>query len=141
MSLLRDFTLTVGVVSNHGNWFTSDDPNKELKVLAQSYDWLLFLTDQGLASFTEKLLIKPVPKYQPVRDAFLKSYREQRGDNVFTKVRVDLAADRAIQKFFALTSNKAERWLNVVSPAGRSISELRQELRSLAGKNWEELLS
>lgn len=141
MSLLRDFTLTVGVVSNHGNWFTSDDPNKELKVLAQSYDWLLFLTDQGLASFTEKLLIKPVPKYQPVRDAFLKSYRDQRGDNVFTKVRVDLAADRAIQKFFALTSNEAERWLNVVSPAGRSISELRQELRSLAGKNWEELLS
>lgn len=44
-SLLRDFTLTVGVVSNHGNWFTSDDHNKELKVLAQSYDWLLFLTD------------------------------------------------------------------------------------------------
>src|SRR5207245_247752 len=28
--LLRDFILTVGVVSNHGNWFTSDDHNKEL---------------------------------------------------------------------------------------------------------------
>lgn len=43
--LLRDFVLTVGIVSNHGNWFTSKDHNKELKVLAQSYDWLLFLTD------------------------------------------------------------------------------------------------
>jgi hypothetical protein len=41
--LLRRFILTVGVVSNHGNWFTSENPNKELKVLAQSYDWLLFL--------------------------------------------------------------------------------------------------
>lgn len=30
--------LTVGVVSNHGNWFTSDNHNKELRVLAQSYD-------------------------------------------------------------------------------------------------------
>ena len=40
--LLRDFVLTVGVVSNHGNWFTSENHNKELKVLAQSYDWLLF---------------------------------------------------------------------------------------------------
>jgi hypothetical protein len=43
--LLRDFILTIGVVSNHGNWFTSNNHNKELKVLAQSYDWLLFLTD------------------------------------------------------------------------------------------------
>lgn len=56
-------------------------------------------------------------------------------------IRVDLAADRAIQKFFALTSNNAERWLNVVSPAGRSIAELRRELESLAGKNWGDLLS
>ena len=33
-SLLKNFILTVGIVSNHGNWFTSDNPNKELKVLA-----------------------------------------------------------------------------------------------------------
>ncbi|KIE18037.1 hypothetical protein DS62_04085, partial [Smithella sp. SC_K08D17] len=47
--LLSRFILTVGVVSNHGNWFTSENHNKELKVLAQSYDWLLFLTDTGIA--------------------------------------------------------------------------------------------
>jgi hypothetical protein len=29
--LLRRFILTVGVVSNHGNWFTSDNPNKEIE--------------------------------------------------------------------------------------------------------------
>jgi hypothetical protein len=34
--LLRSFILTVGVVSNHGNWFTAEDHNKELRVLAQS---------------------------------------------------------------------------------------------------------
>lgn len=45
-AMLKDFILTVGVVSNHGNWFTDEDHNKELRVLAQSYDWLLFLTDQ-----------------------------------------------------------------------------------------------
>jgi len=43
--LLRHFILTVGIVSNHGNWFTSNEHNKELRVLAQSYDWLLFLKD------------------------------------------------------------------------------------------------
>ena len=51
VALLRNFILTVGVVSNHGNWFTSETPNKELKVLAQSYDWLLFLTDGGISEF------------------------------------------------------------------------------------------
>lgn len=48
-AMLEDFTLTIGVVSNHGNWFTAEDHNKELKVLADSYDWLLFLSDAGIA--------------------------------------------------------------------------------------------
>ena len=47
--LLQKFILTVGVVSNHGNWFTADNHNKELKVLAESYDWLL------LKYFAERL--------------------------------------------------------------------------------------
>ena len=46
---LRKFILSIGVVSNHGNWFTSNNKNKEMKVLANAYDWLLFLTDAGLA--------------------------------------------------------------------------------------------
>src|SRR5258708_37319331 len=37
--LLRDFILTIGAVSNHGNWFTSESRIKQLKGLAQSYDW------------------------------------------------------------------------------------------------------
>ena len=57
--LLSRFILTVGVVSNHGNWFTSENHNKELKVLAQSYDWLLFLTDAGVAQFIDELLFHP----------------------------------------------------------------------------------
>ena len=58
-SLIQDFTLTVGIVSNHGNWFTSDNQNKELKVLSESYDWLLFLTDTGLSKFIQTLIISP----------------------------------------------------------------------------------
>ncbi len=48
---LKKFTLSIGVVSNHGNWFTAENKNKEMKVLANSYDWLLFLTDAGLSEF------------------------------------------------------------------------------------------
>ena len=60
--VLRGFILTVGVASNHGNWFTADNQNKEMRVLAQSYDWLLFLTDEGLGSFVHELLLEPVPE-------------------------------------------------------------------------------
>jgi hypothetical protein len=139
-SLLRDFTLTVGVVSNHGNWFTSDDHNKELKVLAQSYDWLLFLTDAGLSEFVESLLVKPAKKYRPIRDAFVKSYTGKRGENRFTKVKIALAADLALQEYFRTNTGKVESWFNVISPAGRSVAELKRELTLLAGKKWKEIL-
>jgi len=139
-SLLRDFTLTVGVVSNHGNWFSSDDHNKELKVLAQSYDWLLFLTDAGLSAFVESLLVKPAKQYKPIREAFVKSYTGKKGGNRFTKVRIALAADLALQEYFSTNLSEIETWFNVISPAGRSIGELKRELDLLASKNWKEIL-
>ena len=72
--LLRRFIVTVDVVCNRGNWLTSENQNKELKVLAQSYDWVLFLTDNGLAEFIEKLLFKPTKEFSPIRKAFISSY-------------------------------------------------------------------
>lgn len=138
--LLRDFTLTVGVVSNHGNWFTSKDHNKELKVLAQSYDWLLFLTDAGLSAFVHTLLIKPEKRYKPIRDAFVQSYTGKKGGNRFTKVKIALAADLALQNYFSNNLSEVETWFNIISPAGRSIIELKQELSLLSSKNWGVIL-
>lgn len=140
-ALLKAFVLTVGVASNHGNWFTSDDHNKELKVLAQSYDWLLFLTDEGLCDFADSLLIHPSRSYEPVRAAFMQSYTGQKGRNRFTKVRIDLIADLALQEYFAVNLPSIEKWFNVISPTGRNIPELNGELTSLANKRWEEILN
>lgn len=140
-SLLRDFILTVGVVSNHGNWFTSGDHNKGLKVLAQAYDWLLFLTDTGLSGFVESLLLKPAIRYQPIRDAFVQSYTGKKGRNRFTKVKIALAADLALQDYFSQNLGRVESWFNVISPAGRSVAELKRELTLLASKNWKEILA
>lgn len=138
--MLRHFTLTIGVVSNHGNWFTSDDHNKELKVLAQSYDWLLFLTDQGLSQFVQSLLISPSKAYKPIKTTFKKSYTGKRGVNRFTKVQIDLAADVSLQDYFTKNLAMVEQWFNVISPAGRSIPELKRELSKLASKKWKEIL-
>ena len=138
--LLRHFILTVGMVSNHTNWFASDDRNKELKILAQSYDWLLFLTDIGLAKFVEELLLKPDQKYKEVKEAFENSYTGAKGKNRFTKVQMAIKADKAIQEYFRENLADIESWFNVISPAKMTIRELKNELKSLSSKNWRKIL-
>jgi len=135
--LLRHFILTVGVVSNHGNWFTAEDHNKELRVLAHSYDWLLFLTDLGLCQFIEKLLITPVAELKPARDAFLASYNSESSGNSFTKVRVQVDADLALKRYFKLHELEVESWFNVIAPRGGTLRKLREDLVKLVGKDWK----
>ena len=137
--LLSRFVLTVGVVSNHGNWFTSDNHNKELKVLAQSYDWLLFLTDAGLSQFIDQLLFNPTPELQSAKDAFLASYTGQKGVNQFTKVKICHAADIALQSYFRKNRKLIEGWFNIIAPAKKRLSVLKSELKMLQGKNWGEI--
>ena len=133
-NLLSQFILTVGVVSNHGNWFTSDNHNKELKVLAQSYDWLLFLTDVGLAQFIDELLFNPTKELAAAKDAFLRSYTGQKGVNRFTKVKMALAADASLQSYFTSHAKTIEGWFNIIAPKGKPLSVLRQELTTLKTK-------
>jgi len=138
-SRLCGFILTVGVVSNHGNWFTSDNPNKELRVLAQSYDRLIFLTDAGLSQFIDKLLLNPSQELSPARKAFLASYSGTAGANRFTKVRIDLAADKALRNYFIAHESEVETWFNVIAPRGSNLKRLRSDLGRLASKNWTEV--
>jgi hypothetical protein len=139
-SMLSDFILTVGVVSNHGNWFTSENQNKEMKVLAQSYDWLLFLTDKGLSEFIGKLILNPNPDCEPVRDAFSKSYTADKKKNLFTKVQMGLEADAVLLYFFKRNLEEIESWFNVISPDNKNIHYLKDELIELKNKNWKTIL-
>ncbi|MDR2147816.1 MAG: hypothetical protein LBE91_15295 [Tannerella sp.] len=149
--LLRKFILTVGVVSNHGNWikktvtgdlnFSKENFQKELMVLAQSYDWLLFLTDNGLSDFIEKLLLHPIPELHFLRDTFLSSYAEGKKKNQFTKVQMNFEADRILLKYFSDNLSTVESWFNVVSPTQKKLADLQGELEELKNKNWENILS
>lgn len=138
--LLKKFILTVGVVSNHGNWFTAKNHNKELKVLAQSYDWLIFLTDNGLAQFIDELLLNPTQEYVKVKQAFQSSYTADKKRNVFTKVKMDFEADAVLLKYFSDKLKEIEGWFNVIAPENKSITELKDELIELRSKNWKEIL-
>ena len=138
---LRHFILTVGVVSNHGNWFTAENQNKELKVLAHSYDWLLFLTDFGLSQFIEKMLRNPVAELKPAKDAFLDSYRAEKTGNSFTKVKIDAKADQALKRYFELHEKEVESWFNVIAPRPPvgTLKQLRDDMVKLAGKDWKKI--
>lgn len=137
--LLSRFILTVGVVSNHGNWFTSENHNKELKVLAQSYDWLLFLTDSGIAQFIDELLFHPARELKAAREAFLASYTGAKGVNQFTKVQIALPADAALQSYFKSHKKVIEGWFNIIAPAGKRLAILKEELDMLKTKNWRDI--
>ncbi len=139
-NMLKNFTLSVGIVSNHGNWFTAENQNKELKVLAQSYDWLLFLTDEGLAAFITDLLLSPKPQYIAVKEAFLNSYKEGKKTNAFTKSKIQCDAHIALQVYFKENINKIENWFNVITPVGENIQSLKGTLYTLKNKNWNDIL-
>ena len=138
--LLKKFILTVGIVSNHGNWFTAKRHNKELKVIAQSYDWLIFLTDSGLTQFIDELLLNPKKEYVSVQKAFQDSYSANKKRNVFTKVKMDYAADAALLKYFSDKSAKIESWFNIISPEKKTLDELKRELAKLRSKKWKDIL-
>ena len=129
--LPEGFVLSVGVTSNHGNWFTSENANKELKVLAQAYDWLLFLTDHGLMAFVDECLLRPLPKYKAIRKAFLASYAGERGRNRFTKVKIDLEAAHALLAYFEENRTRSDGWFEVISPKKQTLSDLSRELNAV----------
>ncbi len=140
--VFQDFILTIGVVSNHGNWFTSDNPNKELVVLRDAYDWLLFLTDAGIATFIDELLLNPSKEYSEVKKAFLASYSgnsqliKKYGKNQFTKAQMNKEADLLLQRYFRENRNKIADWINILTPVKKSLDDLRFQLNQLNKKDW-----
>ena len=136
---LRNLILTVGVVSNHGNWFTSGDQNKEIKVLAQSYDWLLFLTDEGITAFVEETILNPVEEYKAIKEAFDESYPKGERGNVFTKVKTTVEANEALIAYFANNREVIKGWFNVITPVGGSVQLLKEELEQLKAIDWDKV--
>ena len=139
---IRKFTLAADTFIKENNLWNCFDPNqnKELKVLAQSYDWLLFLTDEGLAQFITDLLLSPNKKYEVVKEAFNLSYSENKKKNVFTKVKMNYDAHKALSSYFDDNISIIEKWFNIISPENRTISDLKKDLFVLSEKNWRNIL-
>ena len=105
-------------------------------MLAQSYDWLLFLTDAGLSEFITELLLKPARLLEPARNAFLANDTKEKTKNQFTKVQIDYRADQVLQKYFKDNAGRIEKWFNVIGPPRGTMKALEGELSQLRKKNW-----
>ena len=132
--LLPSFVLTVGVVSNHGNWFTEENQNKELRVLSNSYDWLLFLTDDGLTTFIQDML-----EFPACREAFEYSYSSsddgKKNSNIFTKSTISIEADKVLTQYFCENIKNIEKWFNILTPRYKSLEELKKQLTMLGKRD------
>lgn len=136
-SLLQNFVLTVGIVSNHGNWFTAENKNKELEVLAQSYDWLIFLSDEGLAAFIEKIVFSD--ELPSAKRAFQESYGDKKKKNRFTKSIIDKKAHFELEKYFSRNKDEINNWFNLISPPSKAIGDLKEQIESLCSMDWGEI--
>lgn len=130
---IDNFILTIGIVSNHGNWFTASNMNKELKVLKNSYDWLIFLKDEGLASFAEDIL-----RVQACKEAFIYSYSKspttgKKNRNIFTKSVISYKADEYLTRYFKENYASISNWFEVLSPNSMGLEFLKQQLLDLKG--------
>jgi len=133
---LSKFIMSVGIVSNHGNWITSSKPNKELRVLQQSYDWLLFLTDRGLTCFVEEAIMSG--QYPATQSAFYSSHTKESGQNPFTKSNMDYDAHTELVCYFTQNMLRAEGWLDVMSLHKRPLGDLKRQVWELRGKAWAQ---
>ena len=143
LNALEGFIMTIGIVSNHGNWFTQNNMNKELLVLKDSYDWLLFLTDHGISQFVHDTLLTTNDRYKPIRNAFEQTYKQSRkGPTRFTKVQIDFDAHICLCRYFEENIKQIEsNWFNTLSPENSNISELKKSLSSLVGEKMKPCCS
>ncbi|KFI97004.1 hypothetical protein [Bifidobacterium stellenboschense] len=136
--------LSIGVISDHGNWFTSDNKNKETQVLADAYDWLLFLTDEGLSTFIREVLVRDdgqedsdgEDSMADVRDAFRHCVIDRQG--TFTKTVMPAKADAALTRYFAENRELIAGWFNIITPENGTLEQLFTMLKTLAAKEQSQ---
>jgi len=133
---LSKFIMSVGIMSNHGNWITSSKPNKELRVLQQSYDWLLFLTDRGLTCFVEEAIMSG--QYPATQSAFYSSHTKESRQNPFTKSNMDYDAHIELVCYFTQNMLRAEGWLDAMSLHKRPLGDLKRQVWELRGNAWAQ---
>ena len=85
------------------------------------------------------MLLHPVKQLAVAKQVFLASYTGKKGVNQFTKVKISLAADAALQSYFKSRMKTIEGWFNIIAPSGKGLAVLKDEVDTLKAKKWQEI--
>ncbi|MDN5292560.1 MAG: hypothetical protein PWQ06_2799 [Anaerophaga sp.] len=53
---------------------------------------------------------------------------------------MDLTADKALPEYFSENICKIESWFNIITPNGKTITDLKTEIAELRTKNWRKII-
>jgi hypothetical protein len=84
-------------------------------------------------------LFHPTKELSAAKESFLASYTGKKGVNQFTKVRISLKADAVLQSYFTSHMRTIEGWFNIIAPAGKKLTVLKEELETLKSKRWQDI--
>ena len=146
--LLKRYVMTIAVIS-YSRYpmknteideedFNHQDIQKEIKMLAKSYDWLLSVTDQGLLEFVEKFILVPQNGDYFLRNLLLSENEKAHIEKRPLQDWMSTEIDKRLTDFFSENPQKIESWFYVMAPA-KKLSELKRDLGKLQNKNWESI--
>lgn len=126
INALRGVVRSIILLSDSINWYVKGVEKKDLHVIKQSYDWTIWMEDEGLISFVENFLLTD----GVIRDVFYKNYVERKkGGTFFTKNRMDNEAYSVLFSFFQKNHEKIEKtWLKVLAPKDKTFDDMVKEL-------------
>jgi hypothetical protein len=128
IELLNGIIRSVIFLSDHINWYVNGIAKKDLTILQQSYDWTIWINDQGLVNFVTDCILGN----EEVFGAFSRNYTERTPGSLgfFTKNRIDDRVYRILLSYFNRNLQRILKdWLCVLGPSGKQFSDLVTELK------------
>lgn len=124
---LRGIVRSVLFFSDHGNWFPGNEESKDVKILKSSFDWAIWVEDDGLIELVEFVL-----NDTDMRRAF--ELHVDSSKTILTKSKLESRARQAMLRFVEENwESLSENWLTVLEPEGKSIEDLLEEFRTITG--------
>jgi hypothetical protein len=112
------------------NWFPEGVAKKDIKVLVENYDWVIWVEDAALFQFAEDLLFKETR----VAEAFQRQHSSTRkvGERLFSKQSMWIPAHEGLCRYMASNYQEIKKkWFKVLGREKLPIDSLFLELDKL----------
>jgi hypothetical protein len=122
---------SVVFLGNMVNWFPGGVAKKDIKVLVENYDWVIWVEDAALVQFAEDLLFRKTK----VAEAFKRQHSSNRklGERLFSKQSMWIPAHEELCSYIASNYQTIKKkWFRVLGREKMATDDLFLELDKLA---------